>query len=65
MYPDVTATLLEEINTQIGTRTPTYDDIKGMKYLRAVINGEPIHTTVEKSAYSLLLSETMRLYPAV
>lgn len=39
-YPQVTARLREEILTQVGpTRRPDYDDIRDMKYLRAVING--------------------------
>ncbi|KAJ7362894.1 cytochrome P450 monooxygenase pc-1 [Mycena albidolilacea] len=40
MYPHVTARLREEILAQVGpTDAPTYEDIKPMKYLRAVING--------------------------
>ncbi|KAJ7181145.1 cytochrome P450 monooxygenase pc-1 [Mycena filopes] len=39
MYPDVCARLREEVLTHVGpTRRPTYDDIKDMKFLRAVIN---------------------------
>ncbi|KAJ7736553.1 cytochrome P450 [Mycena maculata] len=39
MYPDVCARAREEVLTQVGpTRMPTYEDIKDMKYLRAVIN---------------------------
>ncbi|KAJ7736572.1 cytochrome P450 [Mycena maculata] len=39
MYPDVCTRLREEILTHVGpTRRPTYNDIKDMKYLRAVIN---------------------------
>ncbi|KAJ7923482.1 cytochrome P450 monooxygenase pc-1 [Mycena leptocephala] len=39
MYPDVCARAREEVLTQVGpSRRPTYDDIKDMKYLRAVIN---------------------------
>ncbi|KAJ7509584.1 cytochrome P450 monooxygenase pc-1 [Mycena galericulata] len=39
MYPEACARLREEILTHVGpTRRPTYDDIKDMKYLRAVIN---------------------------
>jgi cytochrome P450 len=41
MYPDVMARLREEILAKVGlTRRPDYDDIKDMKYLRAVINGQ-------------------------
>lgn len=40
MYPAVTARLREEILDKVGpTRRPTYDDIRDLKYLRAVING--------------------------
>ncbi|KAJ7480763.1 cytochrome P450 monooxygenase pc-1 [Mycena latifolia] len=39
MYPEVCTRLREEVLAYVGpTRRPTYDDIKGMKYLRAVIN---------------------------
>ncbi|KAJ7115327.1 cytochrome P450 monooxygenase pc-1 [Mycena epipterygia] len=39
MYPDVTVRLREEIMACVGpTNAPTYEDIKPMKYLRAVIN---------------------------
>ncbi|KAF7369356.1 hypothetical protein MVEN_00264200 [Mycena venus] len=39
MYPHVTARLREEILVHVGpTDAPTYEDIKPMKYLRAVIN---------------------------
>lgn len=39
MYPAVMARLREEILEQVGTtRRPDYDDIRDMKYLRAVIN---------------------------
>ncbi|KAJ7198963.1 cytochrome P450 monooxygenase pc-1, partial [Mycena pura] len=39
MYPAVCARLRAEVLAHLGpTRRPTYDDIKDMKYLRAVIN---------------------------
>ncbi|KAJ7227719.1 cytochrome P450 [Mycena haematopus] len=39
IHPDVCARLREEVLTHVGpSRRPTYDDIKDMKYLRAVIN---------------------------
>ena len=38
-HPDVLKRLREEILSVVGpTRRPTYDDIRNMKYLRAVIN---------------------------
>jgi hypothetical protein len=40
MHPDVMKRLRDEILEQVGsTRRPDYDDIRDMKYLRAVING--------------------------
>lgn len=40
MHPEVTKRLRAEVIEKVGsTRTPTYDDIREMKYLRAVING--------------------------
>ena len=42
-YPSVLRRLREEILTKVGpTNRPTYDDIRDMKYLRAVLNGESI-----------------------
>ncbi|KAK7024847.1 cytochrome P450 52E1 [Favolaschia claudopus] len=39
MYPDVCARVREEVLAHVGpTRRPTYDDIKDMKFLRAVLN---------------------------
>ena len=40
-HPHVLARLREEITTKIGARNrPTYEAIRDMKYLRAVINGK-------------------------
>jgi hypothetical protein len=39
-HPDVLRRLREEMIKKVGlNRRPTYEDIKDMKYLRAVING--------------------------
>ncbi|KAH6889005.1 cytochrome P450 monooxygenase pc-1 [Coprinopsis sp. MPI-PUGE-AT-0042] len=39
MHPEVMKKLREEILTQVGpSRAPTYDDVRAMKYLRAVLN---------------------------
>ncbi|EIW84500.1 cytochrome P450 monooxygenase pc-3 [Coniophora puteana RWD-64-598 SS2] len=39
MYPHVMDRLREEVLTKVGpSRRPTYDDIRDMKYLRAVLN---------------------------
>lgn len=40
MHPDVLRRLREEILEKVGpTRRPSYDDIREMKFLRAVLNG--------------------------
>lgn len=40
-HPEVMKRLREEVLTKVGPyRRPEYDDLKEMKYLRAVINGE-------------------------
>ena len=45
MYPDVFKRLRAEILDKIGpTQMPTFDNVRNMKYLRAVINGEPSHS---------------------
>ncbi|KAF8918928.1 cytochrome P450 monooxygenase pc-3 [Mucidula mucida] len=36
--PDVTRKLREEIESVVGHRAPTYDDIRNMKYMRAFLN---------------------------
>ena len=39
-HPDVLRRLRDEILSKVGSnRRPTYEDIKDMRYLRAVING--------------------------
>lgn len=41
MYPEVFKRLRAEVLEMIGpTQMPTFEDIRTMKYLRAVINGE-------------------------
>ncbi|KAJ6525954.1 cytochrome P450 monooxygenase pc-3 [Mycena capillaripes] len=57
MYPAVFTRLRAEILERVGCeRRPTYDDIRDMKYLRAVINGTPlniresVHATIWPSA---------------
>jgi hypothetical protein len=40
-HPNVLHRLREEILNKVGSsRRPTYDDLRDMKYMRAVINGE-------------------------
>ena len=40
MHPDVLRRLREEILEKVGpTRRPTYEDIRELKFLRAVLNG--------------------------
>jgi cytochrome P450 len=66
-YPDVMRRLREEVLEKVGpNRRPDYDDIRDMKYLRAVLNGS-CSTFCIKSivGYLYLNTETMRLYPAV
>lgn len=39
-HPDILMKLREEILMKVGpTRRPTFDDVKGCRFLRAVING--------------------------
>lgn len=40
-HPDILQRLRKEVLSTVGTRRPTYDDIRDMKYLRAFINGTP------------------------
>lgn len=66
MYPNIMDRLRKEILEKVGpSKRPTYDDIREMKYLRAVINGmfRPIRIPfIDVLTYT---AETMRLYPVV
>lgn len=45
-HPDVLRRLREEILNKVGnSRRPNYDDMRDMKYMRAVINGEHAKAT--------------------
>ena len=59
--------LREEILGKVGnSRRPDYDDIRDMKYLRAVINGQSLHITLPPlSVNPMKQLETLRLYPVV
>jgi cytochrome P450 len=41
--PDVLTRLRQEIIDSIGDGTPSTEDLRNMKYLRAVINGSTAH----------------------
>ncbi len=67
LYPHVFEKLRAEVMEKVGpTQMPNFDDIRTMKYLRAVINGEfnLIAEYVNVLEPTLLL-ETLRLYPIV
>lgn len=64
MHPEFLTRLREEIISKVGlTRRPTYDDIKEMKYLRAVLNGA--YSRFSSRGCCSLVLETLRLFPAV
>jgi cytochrome P450 len=63
-HPQVLQKLREEVINKLGTSNrPTYDDLREMKYLRAVINGRLFSIILFQ--FTLLFVETLRLYPAV
>lgn len=46
-HPEVMEKARQEIISTIGlTKAPTYEDIKDMKYLRAVLNGRYRHCII-------------------
>ena len=64
-HPEILRRLREEILTSIGPdRKPTFADLREMKYLRAVLNGEFAFQTHPHHLLTLE-SETLRLYPPV
>lgn len=71
MYPSVFTRLRNEVLEHVGpSRRPTYDDIKEMKYLRAVINGAFTPRLYDRNCmidvvFDRLVTETLRLYPPV
>ena len=70
MHPEAVVRLRNEILEKVGpTRCPTYEDIREMKYLRAVINGAsrmpPMINTDLKNIIDIHVTETLRLFPPV
>ena len=70
MYPAVMTRLRTEILDKVGqSRRPNYDDIKAMKYLRAVINGRrsplPSRYFARARLIGCMRTETLRLFPVV
>lgn len=52
MHPDILRRLRAEILERVGpTNRPTYDDIREMKFLRAVLNGEIFVKTLSFCSY--------------
>lgn len=68
-HPAMAARLRREVLAVVGgSRMPTYDDVRGMKYLRAFINGAytfSIFSCHCNFANAILPAETLRLYPPV
>jgi hypothetical protein len=64
MYPNVMNKLRGEVLERVGTsRLPTYDDVRSMKYLRAVLNGKfNFHDLPQKK---VLIEGTDRDFEAV
>jgi hypothetical protein len=62
-HPHITERLREEILEQVGNSRPTSEQIKDMKYLRAVINGISYSLYDLQKMCNFIEIETMRLYP--
>ena len=55
LYPDVFKRLRAEVLEKIGpSQMPSFDDIRTMKYLRAVINGKLYHLCYSSSTHGRL-----------
>lgn len=64
-HPEVLKRLRKEILEKVGSyRRPEYEDLREMKYLRAVINGACGFLTLSNLC-SCIQTETLRLYPIV
>lgn len=64
--PTALARLREEVLEKVGpSEKPTYDDIRDIRYLRAVINGGLLSSTIKYHAQLSGDLETLRLFPAV
>jgi cytochrome P450 len=63
-HPEVSNRLREEVLNLSGpSGQPTYETIKEMKYLRAVINGKS--NPWNSALFLTSVSETLRLYPVI
>ncbi len=65
-HPEIATRLRSEIIEKVGTRTPTYEDVRDMKYLRAFLNGTVVGDLIFFFSCSDHFDlETLRLYPSV
>jgi cytochrome P450 len=66
-HPDIERRLRHEIFETVGpSGTPTYDQMRDMKFMRAFLNGISVSTYRGHSFMRLIyLIEVLRLYPPV
>lgn len=64
-HPAVLNRLRAEILGQVGTRRPTFEDIKQLKFLKAVINGMFWHSPLRYAPRMNTIIEVLRLFPPV
>ena len=66
-HPDIEKRLRREIYEKVGrTGSPTYDQMRELKHMRAFLNGMYSHFYIDQNMLlTIFMAEVLRLYPPV